>query len=390
MFKSFNCVSRVVQYNCWCGGRTLFAPTGFLFSERMIFLKKTIAYCASALFLLSFIVISPLRSAALEAMSIFRVSQANTIRIAVTDIQELLTNVMELPGMEELKQMSEASSMGIIGGADGPTAVHVNGEAVEVIDTYVQRLPGGSTDVDLFGADVYHVDPTHEEEVFAEAGIKILSSVDEFTGFGFKLPKSVSETPELAAKDADKVEFPLDVAEINDALSQFNAIQMLPDSFDGGMVTVDTPPVIAAEYDNFIIGATQMPVFSAQDGIDLNVIKDCVLSSTILPANLVQQLAMIDVYTRDVYLPVITGISREVNINGNTGYVYSASDFGMVMSALSLPQLGSAMDEMVGEMTDEVSSAGITAFVWVDDGVIYAMMGEMPEAELLSIARSVK
>lgn len=336
-------------------------------------MKRIIAYCASALFLLSFIVISPLRSAALDAMSIFRVSQANTIRVAVTDIQELLTNVMELPGMEQLKQMSNAS-VGIIGDTD-EMAEYLNENHVEVIDTYVQRLPGGSTTFDL-----------SENEL----GIKTLSSLDEFTGFNFKLPKSVDGTPELAAKDADKVEFPLDVAEINDALAKFNASRMLPDSFDGGIVTVETPPVIAAAYDNFVIGATQMPVLSAQDGIDLNIIKDCVLSSSILPANLVQQLALIDVYTRDVYLPVITGISREVNINGNTGYVYSASDFGMVMSALSLPQLGSAMDEMVGSMTDEVSSAGITAFVWVNDGVIYALMGEMPEAELLNIARSVK
>lgn len=326
-------------------------------------MKKIIAFCASALFLAAFIFISPLRSAALDVMSIFRVSQANTIRIAITDIQELMTNVIDFTGMS-FDKVNETASVGIIGGADGPT---------EVVDYHV-----------------YETDEADIESMMTEAGIETLSSLDDFTAFDFKLPKSVSETPKLAAKHADKTEFALDVDEINKMLEKANASRFLPESYDGAIVTIDTPPAIAAQYENFIVGATQMPVLSAQDGIDLNVVKDCVLSSSLLPSNLVSQLAMIDVYTRDVYLPVITGISREVNINGSIGYVYSASDFGMVMDALSMPQMGETMDKMVSSMTDEISTAEITAIVWVKDGSVYVILGEMPESELLSIARSVK
>jgi len=310
-------------------------------------MKKIILSGACTLLLVLFAAVAPLRSAALDAMSVFRVSQANTIRITVADIQELMTNLDSLGLLPRsmLEQAGEAQSRGIIGGADGPTELFVK--------------------------------PHVNEDIL---GDKALSSVDEFTAFDFKLAKSLDKTPILVSAPGGSKDITLDTRAINLALEKLDARTYLPESYDGGTVTINTPPAIAALYNDagVILAAAQMPYVTAQDGVELTVLKDALLSSSLIPYNIAQQLAMIDVNTRDIYLPVLVGISREVNINGKTGYIYASSDLAALTGALGFGGIG------------DLGGDGVTAIVWVMDGAVYMVMSDMPEAELAAVARSVK
>jgi hypothetical protein len=276
------------------------------------------------------ILIPPVRAAAESVLSVFRVADVKTIRISVSDLQDILTFV-------ENKGPSDQET-----------------EAEDILAQLMEK---------------------------AEAGIRPISDAGEFTAFPFSLPSALkAETPELYAADSQSQTVTLDTAKINTALTELGAATLLDSRYNGTAVTVSTPPAVIADYDDVTLLATQTLDVDAPDDVVKGLYAGF-LSIPAISADLRAQLAAIDPTSQDVYLPVIEGLGREISIGGTTGFVYSSDALANVLSMLP----GFADDASLTELRDENASV----LVWLKDGVLYCLAGEKSDSELAQIARSI-
>jgi hypothetical protein len=301
--------------------------------KKMSQMKKWITGSAGALFLALFVMFAPVRAAVMDALSIFRVSQLNAIRITVGDVEEMA---------EGFRDFSPSSA----------------GDSLE--------------------------EPFAVEKLSPDVSPVELNSIDEFTAFNVKLPAAASGEPRLTAVPAGGASLTLHVSAVNARLADIGADAYLPDSYEGGRITVRTPAALIAVYDDVVLGATQMPAVTTEDGVDLALLRDIALNVLPVPSSVAAQLSAIPVDSRNVYLPVLVGISREVNVGGATGYLYGASDLQAVIGAVG------AVSGETNDFEAFTPQKDGSVLIWVRDGVIYALAGSLPGDDLLSIARSAQ
>lgn len=204
-----------------------------------------------------------------------------------------------------------------------------------------------------------------DEEDFEDVSPREIDSISDFTAFDAKLPRDLeSEAVTLYAVDQMEKTLTLE---------------------DGSDVSVALSPMLLAEYEgtDVVFAATQgmSDSLSAEQKAELH---EKMLDLPFLTENIRSQLANIDPATKDIYLPVITGISREAEINGTTGYLYGMNELRGMTGAL--PE--EFAEELSEAETSEVEN--INLLVWTKDGVLYMLLGDMPETELVAIARSVR
>lgn len=211
------------------------------------------------------------------------------------------------------------------------------------------------------------------EKVFIEKpDYKTLSDASEFTAFNVNLPRKLNDQkPELFATDVmDKsIEMP-----------------------DGESISISLSPSLFAKYENVVFMATQ--------GLNSDVSRESkdemwqkLLSVPVLTDNIRSQLAAIDPDTKDIYLPVITGISREANLGGSTGYLYATSDMQSIMGALPPELTAGVSDKMSEAMTTKETPSerkNMNMIIWTKSGVLYVLAGDLLDSELVAIARSVR
>lgn len=200
---------------------------------------------------------------------------------------------------------------------------------------------------------------------FDHAEPRELTDISEFTAFDVKLPRDLeNEKVELRAMD------------------QVDKTMTLE---DGSEVSISLSPTLLAAYEDKDI------VFAATQGMSDSLtseqraeLQQKLLELPFLTENIRSQLAAIDPDTKDIYLPVISGISREADINGTAGYLYGMNELRGIMGAMP-EEFSEAFSEAE---TDEVEN--INMLIWTKDGVLYMLGGDLPEAELTAIARSVR
>lgn len=204
-----------------------------------------------------------------------------------------------------------------------------------------------------------------DEENFEGVSPRELDSISDFTAFDAKLPRDLeSETVALYAVDQMEKTLTLE---------------------DGSDVSVALSPMLLAEYEGtdvyFLATQGMSDSLSAEQKAELH---DKMLDLPFLTENIRSQLANIDPATKDIYLPVITGISREAEINGTTGYLYGMNELRGMMGALP--------EEFAAEFSEAETSEmeNINLLIWTKDDVLYMLLGDMPETELVAIARSVR
>lgn len=204
-----------------------------------------------------------------------------------------------------------------------------------------------------------------DEENFEGVSPRELDSISDFTAFDAKLPRDLeSETVALYAVDQMEKTLTLE---------------------DGSDVSVALSPMLLAEYEGtdvyFLATQGMSDSLSAEQKAELH---DKMLELPFLTENIRSQLANIDPATKDIYLPVITGISREAEINGTTGYLYGMNELRGMMGALP--------EEFAAEFSEAETSEmeNINLLIWTKDDVLYMLLGDMPETELVAIARSVR
>lgn len=303
--------------------------------ERDFFMKKkNLAILAVVAVLSGSMFIPPVQAAAESALSVFRVSEAKTITISVTDIQDMANYAKQLQAGVKNDQ------------ATGET--------------------GSKDTADFQKAAGFMLSP--------------LAGPEDFTAFRISLPRNNKETPKLYSVASQSKTFILNTAEINAQLAKLKA-NPIDNSLNGAKITVNSPQAAIAEYSNFTLVETQ-GVYVDAPGNTVNTLWGALTGQPMIPADLRSQLAAIDPTSRDVYLPVIEGLGRGVNIGVTTGYLYSAKDLAQVASMI--PNLAPA-----SEVT-KLQNKNASALIWTKNGVLYVLAGNQSDSPLSQIARSIR
>jgi hypothetical protein len=304
-------------------------------------IKKKFSFALAALFFIAAIVYVPaVKSFAVSALSVFRVEEAKTIKVTLADMEEMATWFRQHENKADQHKALLEKHIGKHPALDDPTC-----------------------------------EPTFRE----------LDSVKEFKEFSFHLPKKLAgEQPDLWAMDPYSFSHALDVAMINEHLSLVG-LPALDQGYDGATIKVDFPGVIAAQYSEVSLLATQGVALDAPDELLYGLWAN-VLALPFLSENLRGQLAEIDIKSRDVYLPVVLGIGREVAVGNGVGYLYSTKDLGQLNPILTELRNGEADVAVLNHFETNESNL----LIWTNNGVLYVLCGQVPESEIIDLARSVR
>jgi len=216
-----------------------------------------------------------------------------------------------------------------------------------------------------------------------------ISSARQFGAFDFLLPRSLdTETPHLQMIESQTRTVTLDTVKINGELTKIGA-QPLPDSLDGSRLMVQSPATAIANYADNTLIETQMPVLSGDSGV-IDSVKQSVLSLPMLSESLRSQLAAIDITSGDMYVPVIEGFGQQTMVGNSTAYLYTLTDLKALLNTLpdSLTQASGKGQNMADKVDNFDGDA--SALVWVNNGVLYVLIGNQAAGDLTQIANSIK
>ena len=196
------------------------------------------------------------------------------------------------------------------------------------------------------------------------------------------LPPGIEPTPKgVSVTAAHSMTFTPDLKKVRAYLATIGASNVnLPDNLDGAPITLQMPasvqmlyleqgaaqrnaegmPIPAVGQKFLYVGETTSPTMSVPDGLDVDRIRAEVLKMPSLPPDLVSQLKSIDDWRNTVVVPVVQGTSHEVTVQGQSGL------------AITQP-----------------NGQGTTV-MWLKDGKVYAVSGSFSEAEMLTVANSLK
>lgn len=333
-------------------------------------MKRKLVISVSLVLVLALVgFIKPVQTLALDFLSIFRVNDVQTIEITITDLEE---------GLQTISHLKEA-------------------------------LKGK----DLAHSSLLHIVSKPEHEVIK------LAEAEEFDAFRFRLPlELVSQKPEISAIDSGKMTFTLDVDACNELLKAMNSPKQLSGNLHNVEMIAVSSAAAYAKYEDLLFSATQRSYLDAPEAAK-NELRDVILNLPSIPLNLRQQLAEVDIDSSDIYLPVLVGFGREVNLGGKNGYIYTLADLkalvetfpqDMAESGMVPESHKASMAEMKEKLINQYGEERFTAFqeahqkaiaempdldnasvlIWAKDGILYSLIGNKTDGELAKIARSVR
>jgi hypothetical protein len=307
-------------------------------------LKKAIITIGAVALAGSILLVSPIRSLAVSALSVFRVDNAKTIEISLTDIEELVDFSANF------------------------SKTHEKGSS-NITEAEMKAF-----------AKLQKANNTEKPQV------QTLNNVHEFDAFDVSLPEALeTQQADLQMLPSQTKSLTIDTKLMNKMAKEIGLTKTLDEAYDKETLSITTSPTLMAKYENLAFVATQgyqldSPGELAED------LRDMLLTIPGLPENLRSQLAEIDISGNSIYLPVVMGVGREVNLGSNTGYIYASTDMSNLAGTLSEKFATEA--SVHGE---EIAPEGeMNTIIWVDDNILYALAGSVSEDELANIARSVK
>ena len=321
--------------------------------------------------------VKPVQTLALDTLSILRVNNVKTIEITIADLQE---------GMQTISNLKEDFK--------GKTFEHSS--PINVVSQ-----------------------PKHE--------VTKLNEAKEFDAFNLRLPRELkSQKPEISATDSSKMTFTLNVDTINELLKAVKSPKQLSSNLNNVEMSMVSSAAAFAKYDDVLFLATQKSYLDAPQAAKKEL-REVMLDLPVIPTNLRQQLAEIDEDSSDIYLPVLVGFGREVDLGGKSGYVYTMSDLkgftetipqdmrapgshSQSLEGLNGKSQVASMDEMSQKFISKYGEEKFAAMkvahkmaieempnmengsvlIWTKDGNLYGLMGNKTDAELAEIARSVR
>lgn len=292
-------------------------------------MKKAIVTVGAVALAGAILFIQPVQSLTVSALSAFRVENTKTIQITLADMQELMSTKNEQGINFDQENMSKVFSI------------------------KEQQRPETVT----------------------------LNDVNEFkmTEFDVDLPRELEEEqPRLLKVNAATNEYTVHTSEFNEMVNAAGIETQLDESYDNQKISLSTSPTFIAEYEKYRLIATQGLKLDSNEELGKEI-WNILLDMPGIPQNLRSQLAKVELSGREVYLPVIMGLGREVNLGGTTGYIYTSSDMKEVIQSLNDSlNIEDNSDEEMGML------------VWVKNDVLYTLSGSVSDDELAKVARSVR
>lgn len=309
--------------------------------------------------------VKPVQTFALDALSIFRVNDVKTLEITVADLQE---------GVQSLSALKDE-------------AIGMDTSHKSFINVLTKEKPE----------------------------MKTLATKEDFDAFKLRLPKELgSQTPKISVVDSHAIKFSLNTDASNEVLKTLNIPALLPNKLNNVEMSMNVPAAAFAKYEDVLFFATQKPALEAPNSTKKEL-QDFVLQMPLIPKNIRQQLAEMDMDSNDIYLPVLVGVGREIDLGGRIGYIYTMSDLKGFTEALpaDLQNLQSHDKEMKHELDknhqakvseeklasmkvmhekykqDMPNLENASVLIWTKDGVMYGLIGNKTDAALSKIARSV-
>ncbi len=216
---------------------------------------------------------APLRSAAGELLTIFRVERVKTVDISPSDLASIEKAIRDGSGQVDIENFGKVEFNG--SQASGRASLEEARAAVDFQLNLPEVLPGGFS------------------------------------------------TPEIYKHSGGTMNFTLDTENANQILKAFGSEKLLPPELNGKTFTVQIPAQITADYRSqdlkrVFIGMGRSPELVAP-GSDVLQIRDALLALPFLPESLRSQLASINDWQHTFVVPNIGGSSQEVVVAGIQG-----------------------------------------------------------------------
>lgn len=160
-----------------------------------------------------------------------------------------------------------------------------------------------------------------------------------------------------------KAEFELDVDQVNALLKSLGAKTMLPETLQGKTFTIKTPAGVEMIYlgrngeTAFKVQQFASPELNVPQGVDANALRAALLDIPFIPQDLRTQLAAVKDWQNTLIVPTVEG-GEAISVNGNDA-VYS-------------------------------NNQGFSMLIWVEDGIIYQIYGQIDKKSALTIAKSLQ
>lgn len=257
-------LSEPVKVPFWKGAKNMFVKRG---------IAAAAAIVVAAGVSLSF---APVRSAAANFLSIFRVEKMQTVNLSSADLNQIAKAVRQGSGMVKLGDLGQFQYMK--NGTGGKISLAQAKEAVDFSLRQPSYLPAGFQ----------------------------LSSIDKAPG--------------------GSMSFSLDTTKTNRVIQGLGSTKLLPPQLNGQTFTVDVPAVISLTYggaDKFTLSQARTPELTAPGNASVNAIRDALLALPVLPPDLRNQLASINDWQHTFLVPNIDGSSQQVKVDGTQGVFIS-------------------------------------------------------------------
>lgn len=199
-----------------------------------------------------------------------------------------------------------------------------------------------------------------------ESTICSLEEAQGLVDFRIKTPPREGYVPlEARVQKSSQMSLTLDVARVNAMIQSLNGTQLLPAELDHKYFTVNVPNSLSVEYGTpqglnpFSLTQMRSPELQVPDGVNVEVVRDALLSLPIWPERVRSQLAGINDWQNTIFIPN-AGQNSEVLVRGQQGvYITNA---------------GSA-------------KAGLA---WSEEGVVYCLYGSFSQEQALQLAESLR
>lgn len=179
------------------------------------------------------------------------------------------------------------------------------------------------------------------------------------------LPDGFDDAPSVYVTEAGNASYALNLAQARGIIDDMNLPIYALDDIDATTLDfeVNVPQAVVLEYKNasgerVLVGQMASPELSFPDELDMNQLREEILRFPGLPTDLVAQLSAIDDWENTLIIPIPQGAeSDDVTINGEPGLLIE-HDLG-------------------------------AAILWEDDGILYAVVGQVSSDAMQDIADSM-
>ena len=208
-----------------------------------------------------------------------------------------------------------------------------------------------------------------------ESRIVSLEETRKAVDFSVRIPDGAVAgfgAPTIRVQSPVSAKLVLDVEKANSLISSFGGKKMLPGTIDGKSFSLEVPAVVRAEYPAasqdaraLNISQARSPEIKVPEDVDVEDIRDALLSIEILPSDLRSKLAAVDDWRHTMLVPNIDGSAKNVTVNGSDGVFITSPEHR----------------QWRGESS---------ALIWLQDGVITVIEGDLTLDAAMDIASGMK